>query len=177
MSRRPPRSTRTDTLFPYTTLFRSELGERARQLLEPGIVGEAAIPQSRVGLEGEGHGAVLNRTSGGWRNRVDRLCLGAGNDARLKGAHPIGLGKTVPLSPHQRSPVRSFAGEEGEPLYRGEAGAKRDGGGLLEPDRTDIGAKVAPAFEDVALRRMPAADPCCFVLGNYGRETGRRAWR
>src|SRR3546814_1078960 len=29
MIRRPPRSTRTDTLFPYTTLFRSE-GERAR---------------------------------------------------------------------------------------------------------------------------------------------------
>src|SRR3546814_12423051 len=29
MIRRPPRSTRTDTLFPYTTLFRSfEVGER-----------------------------------------------------------------------------------------------------------------------------------------------------
>src|SRR3546814_3285364 len=27
MSRRPPRSTRTDTLFPYTTLFRSSLAE------------------------------------------------------------------------------------------------------------------------------------------------------
>src|SRR3546814_15101307 len=27
MIRRPPRSTRTDTLFPYTTLFRSLLGE------------------------------------------------------------------------------------------------------------------------------------------------------
>src|SRR3546814_4108261 len=26
MRRRPPRSTRTDTLFPYTTLFRSALG-------------------------------------------------------------------------------------------------------------------------------------------------------
>src|SRR3546814_14816110 len=26
MIRRPPRSTRTDTLFPYTTLFRSDLG-------------------------------------------------------------------------------------------------------------------------------------------------------
>src|SRR3546814_8424972 len=26
MIRRPPRSTRTDTLFPYTTLFRSSLG-------------------------------------------------------------------------------------------------------------------------------------------------------
>src|SRR3546814_14401975 len=28
MSRRPPRSTRTDTLFPYTTLFRSDHGVR-----------------------------------------------------------------------------------------------------------------------------------------------------
>src|SRR3546814_1407345 len=29
MLRRPPRSTRTDTLFPYTTLFRSQPGARA----------------------------------------------------------------------------------------------------------------------------------------------------
>src|SRR3546814_20425268 len=29
MIRRPPRSTRTDTLFPYTTLFRSENGHPA----------------------------------------------------------------------------------------------------------------------------------------------------
>src|SRR3546814_18284021 len=28
MIRRPPRSTRTDTLFPYSTLFRSDLAER-----------------------------------------------------------------------------------------------------------------------------------------------------
>src|SRR3546814_14599011 len=28
MIRRPPRSTRTDTLFPYTTLFRSEAAQR-----------------------------------------------------------------------------------------------------------------------------------------------------
>src|SRR3546814_12685336 len=31
MIRRPPRSTRTDTLFPYTTLFRSVLDEHAGQ--------------------------------------------------------------------------------------------------------------------------------------------------
>src|SRR3546814_9009251 len=30
MIRRPPRSTRTDTLFPYTTLFRSSGGDLAR---------------------------------------------------------------------------------------------------------------------------------------------------
>src|SRR3546814_14514144 len=29
MKRRPPRSTRTDTLFPYTTLFRSQSGQMA----------------------------------------------------------------------------------------------------------------------------------------------------
>src|SRR3546814_16761117 len=37
MIRRPPRSTRTDTLFPYTTLFRSilkrGLGEKAKKLI------------------------------------------------------------------------------------------------------------------------------------------------
>src|SRR3546814_13471116 len=30
MIRRPPGTTRTDTLFPYTTLFRSSLGHRMR---------------------------------------------------------------------------------------------------------------------------------------------------
>src|SRR6056297_896571 len=32
MTRRPPRSTRTDTLFPYTTLFRSAGDGRARRV-------------------------------------------------------------------------------------------------------------------------------------------------
>src|SRR3546814_2303365 len=37
MIRRPPRSTRTDTLFPYTTLFRSLVGfEQFYGLLGPG---------------------------------------------------------------------------------------------------------------------------------------------
>src|SRR3546814_19078899 len=32
MIRRPPRSTRTDTLFPYTTLFRSDVRDRRGEL-------------------------------------------------------------------------------------------------------------------------------------------------
>src|SRR3546814_17105009 len=36
MKRRPPRSTRTDTLFPYTTLYRSRGREAAHQLLRGG---------------------------------------------------------------------------------------------------------------------------------------------
>src|SRR3546814_11050551 len=39
MIRRPPRSTRTDTLFPYTTLFRSGYSA-ARILREAGYTGE-----------------------------------------------------------------------------------------------------------------------------------------
>src|SRR3546814_11227751 len=35
MIRRPPRSTRTDTLFPYTTLFRSDIGHIDRARAEP----------------------------------------------------------------------------------------------------------------------------------------------
>src|SRR3546814_10024802 len=35
MIRRPPRSTRTDTLFPYTTLFRSPVSGRKRSRLRP----------------------------------------------------------------------------------------------------------------------------------------------
>src|SRR3546814_20031087 len=35
MKRRPPRSTRTDTLFPYTTLFRSLVQVEAEFLLVP----------------------------------------------------------------------------------------------------------------------------------------------
>src|SRR3546814_11565840 len=36
MIRRPPRSTRTDTLFPYTTLFRSTIDELAERILTLG---------------------------------------------------------------------------------------------------------------------------------------------
>src|SRR3546814_7029190 len=34
MIRRPPRSTRTDTLFPYTTLFRSAVGDHRAEAAE-----------------------------------------------------------------------------------------------------------------------------------------------
>src|SRR3546814_12477702 len=39
MIRRPPRSTRTDTLFPYTTLFRSDVGT----LADGALIGEATV--------------------------------------------------------------------------------------------------------------------------------------
>src|SRR3546814_21018465 len=65
MIRRPPRSTRTDTLFPYTTLFRSlrravEIGHWVRQLQ----IGADLVPEGetaeRVKRVGEGrHGGQV----------------------------------------------------------------------------------------------------------------------
>src|SRR3546814_7962233 len=59
MIRRPPRSTRTDTLFPYTTLFRSI--ERTRLIRGPGaelriaaVGGEIGIG---LGIGDDAHGA------------------------------------------------------------------------------------------------------------------------
>src|SRR3546814_3911808 len=53
MIRRPPRSTRTDTLFPYTTLFRSPGSPAARAGIEQGDViitvdGEAVTPDQTL---------------------------------------------------------------------------------------------------------------------------------
>src|SRR3546814_663465 len=47
MIRRPPRSTRTDTLFPYTTLFRSLWN----QLLHIRCIGDAAVVRGGDGIE------------------------------------------------------------------------------------------------------------------------------
>src|SRR3546814_5737028 len=40
MIRRPPRSTRTDTLFPYTTLFRSDTAGLISVLVMAGLLGD-----------------------------------------------------------------------------------------------------------------------------------------
>src|SRR3546814_2964960 len=66
MIRRPPRSTRTDTRFPYTTLFRSRLKGR--------LTGDTLIVPATV--SGRAIDAVLDIGSSGPRCRGDagRLC-------------------------------------------------------------------------------------------------------
>src|SRR3546814_2673124 len=49
MSRQPPRSTRTDTLFPYTTLFRSPVGGGGEGFAGVGdTLGDEARPRDRA---------------------------------------------------------------------------------------------------------------------------------
>src|SRR3546814_6910483 len=47
MIRRPPRSTRTDTLFPYTTLFRSDARPLAAVGLRLAVAAAFVVPQAR----------------------------------------------------------------------------------------------------------------------------------
>src|SRR3546814_12429693 len=79
MIRRPPRSTRTDTLFPYTTLFRSCVGggitasQRARQNRKPNRIRAESAENAEIFVHAEtrrrgedeigGFAALLDRKS------------------------------------------------------------------------------------------------------------------
>src|SRR3546814_13262738 len=57
MIRRPPRSTRTDTLFPYTTLFRSIAEDAVDVVRVPGAWEIPAV-DARI-ADGGGHAAII----------------------------------------------------------------------------------------------------------------------
>src|SRR3546814_14030234 len=74
MIRRPPRSTRTDTLFPYTTLFRS----RGNRLWRPSMTQpDGNVVASRVGtactqLTGKGYCVLEDVVDAGEIERLSR---------------------------------------------------------------------------------------------------------
>src|SRR3546814_4013764 len=75
MRRRPPRSTRTDTLFPYTTLFRSEQ-QRGRAAIEDHVRGVGVGTDRCERAEtGRSAAALLH-------------CCGLRQIARTDGGHP-----------------------------------------------------------------------------------------
>src|SRR3546814_2299021 len=71
MIRLPPRSTRTDTLFPYTTLFRSSFAARGAPPPEGRAAGRFAISQgelSRTAGAGRAAGRGVGARRGGLRS-------------------------------------------------------------------------------------------------------------
>src|SRR3546814_19997557 len=101
---RPPRSTRTDTLFPYTTLFRSLLpAVRRAQRDDPGRAAgkhqERAVPDVRRGLQvvepgqrlGGGLPAVRADGGGDQRAVVVRAAEGGGMNSPFATAVVNGL--------------------------------------------------------------------------------------
>src|SRR3546814_11697841 len=72
MIRRPPRSTRTDTLFPYTTLFRSHLQSRIGG--EDGDAGAIGQVEPRLGIDQisrEPPGPLASEPPGGTALRIE----------------------------------------------------------------------------------------------------------
>src|SRR3546814_13677715 len=100
MIRRPPRSTRTDTLFPYTTLFRSEAapaGRRfrnAHRLLRLQNKGGPAEP-----------GVSIGRTVGMDERFEDSRCAERPTVGELAGRQYRHAG-TARSSPHNLTPFR-----------------------------------------------------------------------
>src|SRR3546814_19832934 len=79
MIRRPPRSTRTDTLFPYTTLFRSLL---AQSSAEPRSTGTLA---GRVEHGGVGHAGPLDDRARGFQGHLGSVPASAAAAGATRG--------------------------------------------------------------------------------------------
>src|SRR3546814_20290063 len=95
MRRRPPRSTLTDTLFPYTTLFRSRTLDALEQLLRKAHrAGKLEVPDPRNSAE---HFFVLVK--------------GLAHMCALIGCAPLPQGDTT--AAHIRSVVELFVREIG----------------------------------------------------------------
>src|SRR3546814_16398699 len=88
MLRLPPKSTRTDTLFPYTTLFRSQRRERATHYRSLGVPVEhelRRIEQRRPVVPAEGgvgHHAVGVHEGSSEHEEVDEALLGTVGERR-----------------------------------------------------------------------------------------------
>src|SRR3546814_18477615 len=109
MNRRPPRSTRTDTLFPYTTLFRSLAGDIGREqgavIAVEIILGGSVGTDAAVAVEVDGDDAAAVRETDlaqrsspeiGARTR-DEIVEGGERPARLLG-HRRGDRKSTRLN-------------------------------------------------------------------------------
>src|SRR3546814_5701053 len=70
MIRRPPRSTRTDTLFPYTTLFRSDL-EDAIEAVERNCIGDTGDQEEEDQEDSEGWVIASPLVLGFWGRRSE----------------------------------------------------------------------------------------------------------
>src|SRR3546814_7073769 len=117
MIRRPPRSTRTDTLFPYTTLFRSaERGRAGRgRLLSHGErrIGSDLVSETRKttsSTNGSAKDADAPATESGPRLVTDNAGLAVDNIGKSFKKRPVLRGVTLSL---QRGEAVGLLGPNG----------------------------------------------------------------
>src|SRR3546814_14586102 len=119
MIRRPPRSTRTDTRFPYTTLFRSA-AEVSQRIAE--AVFNALVPAMPDRLFAAPAGTSGNLALGGYDPQRDRsyvmyVISGGGyggwhaGDGLTNGCSTIGISKTTHIEEIGRASCRGRGGQ------------------------------------------------------------------
>src|SRR3546814_4911169 len=108
MIRRPPRSNRTDTLFPYTTLFRSTAGQQFDRTL-PDRRGDGPIEKGGRGKsqsaaqeyhrpaapDGVPKAGTARRDLGSLRSRSSELANSDDEDRQGTSRSPLGCGGEV----------------------------------------------------------------------------------
>src|SRR3546814_2507660 len=88
MIRRPPRSTRTDTLFPYTTLFRS-LAFLVVPRLDHIAVDSVVVPALEAELLEVGERRLRHHLAGAGRDRAQLRGVHAGREQLVAGLHAV----------------------------------------------------------------------------------------
>src|SRR3546814_5214818 len=96
MIRRPPRSTRTDTLVPYTTLFRSGQGGaigqgKLKQLFAGQRAGTLFLQSGQQRVEGDPVGLALGAKASGRKGRRRDAGGGTGKGGRRAHRPPCRL--------------------------------------------------------------------------------------
>src|SRR3546814_1834342 len=146
MLRRPPRTTRTDHLFPYTTLFRAHPEGARAHIADYCVVLRAGQAPLLVLLDRahEGiadHDAVV---------QVQRLAVGvaAGRSAQLDELLDLGM-RDRDVAGRRAAPQRALADRQGERIHDPNEGD--DAGGLaVVADPLADRAQVAPVAADAA---------------------------
>src|SRR3546814_1856918 len=122
MIRRPPRSTRTDTLFPYTTLFRSKFEAEIRVLAEFGVI-EATVERR------------VEQRAG----RLDRHTADAVHRGHAAG--PAGVDEPALDAAHRNAHFQQIAIDRRVARHEGGAEAGREG--RLGLGHADLGPRDA----------------------------------
>src|SRR3546814_350297 len=149
--RRPPRATRTDTRFPYTTLFRSAIGE-AYLAAGSDIVSTNTFSANRISQADYGAEALvadINHESARLgREAADKFAALDGHRRFVAGA--VGpTNKTLSLSPDVNNPgYREIDFDELKDVYREQVVALAEGGAdfiLIETIFDTLNAKAGIA--------------------------------
>src|SRR3546814_8084068 len=102
MIRRPPRSTRTDTLFPYTTLFRSDRANRAKSAFLAMMSHELRTPLSTI----IGFAEMIEQQAMGPVGNAKYSAYAA--DIRESGQHLLGITNDILRSEEHTSELQSL---------------------------------------------------------------------